>query len=120
MDNWRGAESRLPISNEQSAISNQQSAISNHLTLTCTSMLLQQHRSPPPPSPVSSFACARSTYEPGALNVAVVVASITASTSSPCFNRIGWVPNFTLDASPLWTYQLSITSAWGPPRGNSL
>ena len=35
-------------------------------------MLLQQHKSPPPPSPVSSLACARITYEPGALNVAVV------------------------------------------------
>ena len=43
----------------------------------------------------------RMTYEPGALNVAVVVASITASRSSPCFNRIGCVPNFTLEASPL-------------------
>ncbi len=44
------------------------------MTVTFTWTLVQQHWEPPPPSPEVSFSCARSTYSPGSVNVAVVVA----------------------------------------------
>src|SRR3954463_3449717 len=49
-------------------------------TFTCT--LVQQHWNPPPPSPETSLAWARSTYSPGALNDAVVVALPVALSSA--------------------------------------
>src|SRR5580692_7001103 len=44
------------------------------LTETFTSPLVQQHWNPRPPSPDQSLATTCSTYSPGSLNVAVVVA----------------------------------------------
>src|SRR5580692_10998620 len=44
------------------------------LTETFTSPLVQQHWNPRPPSPDQSLATTWSTYSPGSLNVAVVVA----------------------------------------------
>src|SRR5262245_21213609 len=44
-----------------------------YFTVTPICRLVQQHWSPPPPAPVESFPSMRSTYSPGAENVALTV-----------------------------------------------
>src|SRR6516225_1603309 len=51
---------------------NRRDAYGFTVTLSCA--VLQQHWNPPPPNPEISFATTSSTYSPGSLNVAVVVA----------------------------------------------
>src|SRR4030095_15242463 len=54
-------------------------------TFTFTCRFVQQHWSPPPPSPLASFNCARRTHSPGSVKVAVVVAF---PVKSPGFSNI--------------------------------
>src|SRR5262245_51519976 len=90
----------------------------DYLTVTLTSAFVQQHCSPPPPSPESSLTCARSMYSPGVLNVAVVEASITLLVSPPLNNLMESSANFTA-ADPRWTFHVTVTSGCGPvPRPN--
>src|SRR5262245_40733406 len=54
--------------------------------MTCAEV--QQHWSPPPPSPELSLIWARSQYSPGALKVAVVTASRNLLASPPFISAI--------------------------------
>ena len=89
---------------------------SAYLTFTLTSALVQQHCRRRRRRPSLSFTCARSTYSPGALNVAVVVASITSS-MSPSLIETGSrrLPNLTWRVAAV-DFPGHVTSAWGPPR----
>ena len=53
----------------------ERSLLGLYFTFTLTNTVVQQHCSPPPPSPDVSLTCARMTYSPGAAKVAAVVAS---------------------------------------------
>src|SRR5437667_1522197 len=80
------------------------------LTETATCTLVQQHWKPPPPSPDASFACRRSTYSPGALNVAVAVVLPLLARSTA-----GFALSNVTGAGPRNIDQVAVTRFARPP-----
>ena len=104
---------RVPIhaSPPEHATSKFQIERPGYFTDTLTSALVQQHRKPPPPLPVQSFATRYRVYSPGSLKVAVVFAlPANAAAESPVFFDPGFAGSKVTEPGPRYLLQVSVTA----------